>query len=224
MKVKRVCLGSKGKLVEAMADWLLARVCDTAEGAKSLGHLMVLVPTAQAGRNLRFTLAKKAAEKGWGGILPPRAVSPAWRPCLPDEVPLKKDKEGRSYLSPSAIDTYLDSPLKYLLRYGLGMRDRYEEKKELGFDDYGTFVHRVLEIFANEQKERPLSTEAEIGAALKRIIDQEVKCFGPYQVGRCSTISRRMRSAKTNRRRPLRTVFARPTKARWRRMSRRLRN
>lgn len=125
-------------------------------------------------------VARLFGDAGVTALTPPRTVSEAWRLRLPDEVSLKKDKEGRNYLSSSAIDTYLGSPLKYLLQYGLGMGDRYEEKKELGFNDYGTFVHRVLELFANEQKEKPLLSESEIAVALKRIMDQEVKCFGEH--------------------------------------------
>ena len=110
---------------------------------------------------------------------PPRMVSKAWRPRLPDEASLKI-KDGREYLSPSAIDTYLKSPLEYLLKYGLGMGDRYEEKKELGFDDYGSFVHRVLQLFADGQKDNPLVDEVSIAEALKAIIDAEVKRFGAH--------------------------------------------
>ena len=108
---------------------------------------------------------------------PPREVSNAWRLRLPDEASLKT-KDGMEYLSPSAIDTYLKSPFEYLLKYGLDMGDRYKEKKELGFNDYGTFVHRVLERFANGQKERPLTDAASIEGALTAIIDEEVKRFG----------------------------------------------
>ena len=110
---------------------------------------------------------------------PPRTVSKAWCLRLPDEVSLRK-KDGQNYLSPSAIDTYLKSPLEYLLRYGLGMGDRYEEKQELGFDDYGSFVHRVLELFAKKQKDNPLTDEASIAAVLKTIIDKEVERFGAH--------------------------------------------
>lgn len=110
---------------------------------------------------------------------PPRKVSETWRLRLPDEVALKT-KDGQEYLSPSAIDTYLKSPLEYLLKYGLGMGDRYEEKKELGFNDYGTFVHRVLELFAKGQKGNPLTDEACIAKALEAIIDKEVKRFGAH--------------------------------------------
>ena len=118
-------------------------------------------------------------DAGGAAPTPPRTVSEAWRPRLPDEAPLKK-RDGREYLSPSAIDTYLKSPLEYLLKYGLGMGDRYEEKKELGFDDYGTFVHRVLELFAEGQKASPLTDEASIAKSLEAIIDGEVRRFGAH--------------------------------------------
>src|SRR5574344_2718216 len=60
-------------LVDAVADWLLKRVQLTPAGARSLAHLMVVVPTAQAGRQLRLALARRAAP---GGILPPVILEP----------------------------------------------------------------------------------------------------------------------------------------------------
>lgn len=116
-------------------------------------------------------------DAGETALTPPRKVSDAWRLRLPDEAALKK-KDGLEYLSPSAIDTYLKSPLEYLLKYGLGMGDRYEEKKELGHNDYGTLVHRVLELFAKKQKDNPLTDEASVNVALNAIIDDEIKRFG----------------------------------------------
>ena len=116
-------------------------------------------------------------DAGETALTPPRKVSNAWRLRLPDEAALKK-KDGLEYLSPSAIDTYLKSPLEYLLKYGLGIGDRYEEKKELGHNDYGTLVHRVLELFAKKQKDNPLTDEASINVALNAIIDDEIKRFG----------------------------------------------
>ena len=50
------------KLVDEVVDWLCGRVERDPSGARSLAHLMVVVPTAQSGRNLRLALAKKAAE------------------------------------------------------------------------------------------------------------------------------------------------------------------
>ena len=63
-------------LVEAASDWLVARAETVAEGAKSLERLLVIVPTAQSGRSLRLALARKAAERGWGGIMPPAISMP----------------------------------------------------------------------------------------------------------------------------------------------------
>ena len=118
-------------------------------------------------------------DAGETALTPPRKISDAWRLRLPDEVALKK-KDGIEYLSPSAIDTYLKSPLEYLLKYGLGMGNRYEEKKELGHNDYGTFVHRVLELFAKKQKDNPQTDEESIKVALNAIIDDEIKRFGSH--------------------------------------------
>ena len=82
-------LDPRRKLVDAVADWLLdGRVRADASGAKSLDHVMVVVPTAQSGRQLRLKLARRAAERGWGGILPPRVVLPMHlvRPAAPDRT------------------------------------------------------------------------------------------------------------------------------------------
>lgn len=68
-----VYIDPKAKLVDGVADWLIAGcVKETASGVKSLGHVLVVVPTAQSGRRLRLALAKRAAANGWGGLLPPR--------------------------------------------------------------------------------------------------------------------------------------------------------
>ena len=75
-------LDAKRKLVDEVVDWLCgsgrraSRVRLTPEGARSLAHILVVVPTAQSARNLRLALARKAAEKGWGGILPPKMAMP----------------------------------------------------------------------------------------------------------------------------------------------------
>ena len=79
--MKRVeCIDPNVKLVDGVADWLCGGngcaglVVDAPSGSKSLSHVLVVVPTAQSGRRLRFALAKRASEKGWGGILPPMVV------------------------------------------------------------------------------------------------------------------------------------------------------
>ena len=67
----------KIKLVDGVADWLCGdngyagAVEELPSGSKSLAHVLVVVPTAQSGRRLRFALAKHAATNGWGGLVPP---------------------------------------------------------------------------------------------------------------------------------------------------------
>ena len=67
-----VALDPTRRFVMAVADWLLARVRLDPSGAKSLAHLLVVVPTAQSGRRLRLALARKA-----GALVPPETCLPA---------------------------------------------------------------------------------------------------------------------------------------------------
>ena len=83
MKSTKEFLSPNRKLVNEVSDWLLGtepyagRVRFSVGNVPSLSHLLLIVPTAQSGRNLRLTLAQSAAERGWGGVLPPRV-------CMPD--------------------------------------------------------------------------------------------------------------------------------------------
>ena len=71
-------LNPRRKLVDEVVDWLCGsaaypgRLEATPEGVPSLGHVLVVVPTAQSGRSLRLGLARAAAARGWGGVLPPK--------------------------------------------------------------------------------------------------------------------------------------------------------
>lgn len=115
----------------------------------------------------------------------PRRVVDAWRPRLPDAVPLPQcdetTPEGR--LSASAIDAWLGCPFRYLLQYGLGM-EHVETKDELGANDFGTLVHAVLQRYAEEQLDRtakgiPQRSDAtEIKAALKRFFADAAAKYG----------------------------------------------
>ena len=78
---------ASGKLVDEVVAWLCGpvaksdsryegRVVKTPEGAMSLDHIMVVVPTAQSGRSLRLALAKQFAKKE-SAVIPPRIVQPA---------------------------------------------------------------------------------------------------------------------------------------------------
>jgi len=79
--MNREFLNPGRRLVDEVVGWLcgnerFAGHVRTDGGAPSLAHVMVVVPTAQSGRNLRLALAKEAARRGWGGILPPKVVQP----------------------------------------------------------------------------------------------------------------------------------------------------
>lgn len=63
----------KPKFVDQLADRLAAEVRTLPSGAKSLAHLLVVVPTAQSGRRLRLALARRFA----GGLVPPLVQLPA---------------------------------------------------------------------------------------------------------------------------------------------------
>lgn len=91
-------LDPKRKLVEVVAEWLCRaeHVITTAEGAHSLSHIMVVVPTAQSGRNLRLAIAKHFEK----GILPPMVVQPMRLAVpennickVPSDAPGEKDQD-----------------------------------------------------------------------------------------------------------------------------------
>ena len=64
---------ARRKAVDAVADWLAARVRRDAAGVSSLAHLLVIVPTAQSGRRLRHALARRFP----AGLVPPCVKMPS---------------------------------------------------------------------------------------------------------------------------------------------------
>ena len=80
MKRTKEYLNPERKLVDEVVDWLCgsdrygSKIVDTPEGARSLAHILVVVPTAQSARNLRLALAQKASGDKRSGILPPAIV------------------------------------------------------------------------------------------------------------------------------------------------------
>ena len=75
-------------LLRAATDWLLAQARTAAGGAVALDHLLVVVPTRQAGRRLRLALAERT-----GGCIPPQIrlpqhlIVPAQEPAFPVASP-----------------------------------------------------------------------------------------------------------------------------------------
>ena len=64
-------LDSQRKPVDTVSEWLCGKVRADPSGAKSLAHVMVVVPTAQSGRRLRRCLAARL-----GAVVPPTVVPP----------------------------------------------------------------------------------------------------------------------------------------------------
>ena len=64
---------ARRKAVDAVADWLAAKVRSDAAGVPSLAHVLAVVPTAQSGRRLRHALARRFPS----GLVPPCVKMPA---------------------------------------------------------------------------------------------------------------------------------------------------
>ena len=69
MTLTREYLDPKRKLVDEVVRHLLPLARQDASGARSLAHVLVVVPTAQSARNLRLALAEAFAPSG---VLPPK--------------------------------------------------------------------------------------------------------------------------------------------------------
>lgn len=81
------------------------------------------------------------------------------------EVYLKGQEDGR-YLSPTAINTYIDCSLKFYLRYLAGIGEVDEVEEEIGAAGFGTVVHDTLQVLYSEIAERNESriTRADLDA------------------------------------------------------------
>ncbi len=85
---ERVFINDGIPLVSAVTEWLKSHLRVTPSGVSSLSHLLVIVPTQQAGRRLRLALAEST-----GGCLPPlvrlpaQVIAAATPPGLPVATP-----------------------------------------------------------------------------------------------------------------------------------------
>ena len=101
-------LDPKSSLLKQAVSWLCGngdfegrvRIVD---GAHSLSHILVVVPTAQSGRNLRFALAEEARLRGWGGILPPK-VAMASSLLAANDVRVANEAEELSIMAGVLLD------------------------------------------------------------------------------------------------------------------------
>lgn len=95
MILSREFLDPKRKLVDEVVSRLVPRVRVDPSGAKSLGHILVVVPTAQSARSLRLALAEAFSPTG---VLPPRAEM-ASRLLEDDSAPVATEAEELAALA-----------------------------------------------------------------------------------------------------------------------------
>ncbi len=102
-----------------------------------------------------------ASDEGGGSRKLPETLRYQW----PSEAPLQGASErSPGHLSPSSIDTYIQCPFTYFLRYGLGM-SVFTPKDELGADDFGSLTHKILELYAHEQIARTKAGHSQLSDA-----------------------------------------------------------
>ena len=77
----------------------------------------------------------------------------------PEKIVVRKDERvlttmkelfregGKQYLSPTAVNTYLDCRLKFYYRYVSGIREPEEMAEEIDHALFGRLIHRTLELF-----------------------------------------------------------------------------
>ena len=95
-------MNPRQKFVEELADWLCAQASDDPGGAKTLAHILVVVPTAQSGRRLRLKLAERL-----GAVVPPEI-----------RLPQQLLEDGRLETRDGAIATRSDELLAFLEALG----------------------------------------------------------------------------------------------------------
>lgn len=71
----------------------------------------------------------------------------------------------------TAFRNYLQCPLRFYLRYMLGLETMDSDAREISAADYGTVMHKVLEEFAADESLRGLRDANEIGRALDKRLD-----------------------------------------------------
>ncbi len=69
--LKKIYLDETRLLLEVVVEWLVGQVRLSETGARSLDHLLLVMPTRQAGRRLRLALAEAL-----GGCIPPQIRQP----------------------------------------------------------------------------------------------------------------------------------------------------
>lgn len=84
----------------------------------------------------------------------PPLVVPHTREVALTLASYNRDGGGKKYLSPSAINTFIDCSLKFYLRYLAGIGEPDEVKEELDAAGFGTVVHEAIRILYSAVADR----------------------------------------------------------------------
>ena len=84
----------------------------------------------------------------------------------PKEIKIKKDKDmfskyfnSDSYLSPSALNIYMDCSLRFYFRYLAGLKEPDEISEEVDAPIFGSLLHKVLEELYTPYTDKEISKE-----------------------------------------------------------------
>ena len=171
-------------------------------GKKSAGHVTMLYNTASEGLNRgemsRFML-QYLVEKSPATTLSRYTLQPqqSLQPHPVIEVQanqqiadrLRTRFSGKGFLSPSALNTYLDCPLKFYLRYACHLYESDEVTTEIDPSVFGQRRHRTTEIIYKEilgKRSDGLITRAAIEDLLKELTrlsenEEQRKLWFEYQ-------------------------------------------
>ena len=84
-------------------------------------------------------------------------------------------------LSVTAFKDYIACPYRFWLRRVLRLGEERDNRSELGYDLFGTLVHRVLQQFGEDETIRDSADEGEIYSYLENAVDEQVVIlFGKY--------------------------------------------
>lgn len=164
-------------LLERLTDCLAARIETLPSGAKSLGHLTVIVPTAQSGRRLRQALAAR-----FGALIPPEVKTPLTRYLDPSDETLSTRTDTiaafRAILpkaSPTITLSYARelADLRTLLEpKALSFADVAEVSEDARWSDLAAIEAKYLaELERRGKRDRIFALKAAMAAETGEVID-----------------------------------------------------
>ncbi|MDP6794780.1 MAG: PD-(D/E)XK nuclease family protein [Verrucomicrobiota bacterium] len=104
--------------------------------------------------------------------LPPGGQPPAWTATWPLRIESLKPVE---HLSPTSIKAYLACPYRFYLRHVLRMESRDFDLREQDAREFGSLVHRVMELFGKDQTIRNSTSSEAIYNFLVAELKQQVE-------------------------------------------------